>query len=202
MSDTRKRKKGKAAEAKQPESGVIRDVILWLSLAVCILLFLSSFGLGGKAGNTISRFLFGLFGAVNYVLPIGILIGIFFAVSNKGSTIAKIKLWAAFFFVIFLDGIIDVIMYGKAVPSPARAYLISYRGKSGGGFFGCIIGGLFAKAFGPLVAGILLVIFMIICIVLVTRRDCCRDLSTGTGLRRRKRKSLRKGKAVKDVKAT
>lgn len=170
MSDTRKRKKGKAAEAKQPESGVIRDVILWLSLAVCILLFLSSFGLGGKAGNTISRFLFGLFGAVNYLLPIGLLIGIFFAVSNKGNTIARIKLWAAFFFVIFLDGIIDVIMYGKAVPSPARAYLISYRGKSGGGFFGCIIGGLFAKAFGPLVAGILLVIFMIICIVLVTEK--------------------------------
>ena len=170
MSDTRKRKKGKAAEAKQPESGVIRDVILWLSLAVCILLFLSSFGLGGKAGNTISRFLFGLFGAVNFVLPIGLLIGIFFAVSNKGNTIARIKLWAAFFFVIFLDGIIDVIMYGKAVPSPARAYLISYRGKSGGGFFGCIIGGLFAKAFGPLVAGILLVIFMIICIVLVTEK--------------------------------
>lgn len=170
MSDTRKRKKGKAAESKQPESGVIRDVILWLSLAVCILLFLSSFGLGGKAGNTISRFLFGLFGAVNYVLPIGLLIGIFFAVSNKGNTIARIKLWAAFFFVISLDGIIDVIMYGKAVPSPARAYLISYRGKSGGGFFGCIIGGLFAKAFGSLVAGLLLVIFMIICIVLVTEK--------------------------------
>ena len=103
MSDTKKRKNSRAAAAKkqQPETGVKRDIILWLSLAVCILLFLSNFGLGGKVGNTLSRFLFGLFGAVNYVLPIGILIGIFFAVSNKGSTIAKIKLWAAFFFVIF-----------------------------------------------------------------------------------------------------
>ncbi|MGN8773155.1 DNA translocase FtsK 4TM domain-containing protein [Candidatus Weimeria sp. HCP3S3_B5] len=171
MSGTKKKRKGtKGSTSAKGASGVNRDVYLWLSLAVCTLLLLSNFGLGGKAGNVISRFLFGLFGAINYVLPIGLLIGIFFAISNKGNRIAEVKLWASVLFIIFLDGIIDLFGYGSDLPSPGRAYLISYRDRTGGGFFGAVTALIFSKAFGALAAGILLLIFMIICTVLITER--------------------------------
>ena len=170
MSDTKRKKAAKKRQVRTPDTEVKRDLYLWLSLAVCVLLFLSNLGVGGPVGGTIGRFFFGLFGVINYVLPIGLLIGIFFAVSNKGNVIAKVKLIAAFFFVVFLDGIISVILFGKNQPTLSQAYLDCYSDKSGGGFLGALIATPFAKGFGSVLTVILFLIFMIICIVLVTEK--------------------------------
>lgn len=170
MSDTKRKKAAKKRQVRTPDTEVKRDLYLWLSLAVCVLLFLSNLGVGGPVGGTIGRFFFGLFGVINYVLPIGLLIGIFFAVSNKGNVIAKVKLIAAFFFVVFLDGIISVILFGKNQPTLSQAYLDCYSDKSGGGFLGALIATPFAKGFGSVLTVVLFLIFMIICIVLVTEK--------------------------------
>ncbi|MDD6551055.1 MAG: DNA translocase FtsK [Lachnospiraceae bacterium] len=170
MSDTKRKKAAKKRQAKTPDTEVKRDLCLWLSLAVCVLLFLSNLGVGGPVGGAIGRFFFGLFGVINYVLPIGLLIGIFFAVSNKGNVVATVKLVAAFLFVVFLDGIIAVILFGKDQPTPSDAYLQSYQDKSGGGLLGTLIATPFAKGFGSVLTVILFLIFMIVCLVLVTEK--------------------------------
>ena len=170
MSDTKRKKAAKKRQVKTPETDAKRDLYLWLSLAVCILLFLSNLGLGGPVGGAIGSFFFGLFGIINYVLPIGLLVSIFFAVSNKGNVIAKVKLIAAFFFIVFLDGIIAAILFGKNQPSPADAYIQCSRDKSGGGILGALIAAPFAKGFGTALTIILFLIFMIICLVIVTER--------------------------------
>ena len=170
MSDTKRKKAAKKRQVKTPETDAKRDLYLWLSLAVCILLFLSNLGLGGPVGGAIGSFFFGLFGIINYVLPIGLLVSIFFAVSNKGNVIAKVKLAAAFFFVVFLDGIIATVVYGKYQPAFSDAYLNCAREKSGGGLLGSIIATPFTKGFGSALTIILFVIFMIICLVLVTEK--------------------------------
>ena len=170
MSDTKRKKAAKKRQVKTPETDAKRDLYLWLSLAVCILLFLSNLGLGGPVGGAIGSFFFGLFGSINYVLPIGLLVSIFFAVSNKGNVIARVKLIAAFFFIVFLDGIIAAVLFGKNQPSPAEAYLRCSQEKSGGGFLGTLIATPFAKGFGTVLTVILFFIFMIICLVLVTEK--------------------------------
>lgn len=170
MSDTKRKKAAKKRQVKTPETDAKRDFYLWLSLAVCILLFLSNLGLGGPVGGAIGSFFFGLFGSINYVLPIGLLVSIFFAVSNKGNVIARVKLIAAFFFIVFLDGIIAAVLFGKNQPSPAEAYLRCSQEKSGGGFLGTLIATPFAKGFGTVLTVILFFIFMIICLVLVTEK--------------------------------
>ena len=170
MSDTKRKKAAKKRQVKTPETDAKRDLYLWLSLAVCILLFLSNLGLGGPVGGAIGSFFFGLFGIINYVLPIGLLVSIFFAVSNKGNVIAKVKLIAAFFFIVFLDGIIAAILFGKNQPSPADAYIQCSQDKSGGGILGALIAAPFAKGFGTALTIILFLIFMIICLVIVTER--------------------------------
>lgn len=170
MSDTKRRKVTNKRKSKAPDTEAKRDLYLWLALAVCVLLFLSDVGIGGPVGNAIGRFFFGLFGIINYVLPIALLIGIFFAVSNKGNVIAKVKLIAAVFFVIFLDGIIAVILFGKNQPTLSEAYFECFKEKSGGGLLGTMIASPFAKGFGSVLTVILFLIFMMICLVLVTER--------------------------------
>ena len=65
MSDTKRKKAAKKRQVKTPETDAKRDLYLWLSLAVCILLFLSNLGLGGPVGGAIGSFFFGLFGSIN-----------------------------------------------------------------------------------------------------------------------------------------
>ena len=77
-------------------------MILWIVVAVSILLFISNFGIGGTVGNAVSRFFFGLFGLIAYIFPVVLLVGTFFAVSNKGNRIAVVKLIATILFVGFL----------------------------------------------------------------------------------------------------
>ncbi len=72
--------------------------------------------------------------------------------------------------MVFLDGIISVILFGKNQPTLSQAYLDCYSDKSGGGFLGALIATPFAKGFGSVLTVILFLIFMIICIVLVTEK--------------------------------
>ena len=53
---------------KQQDNGIRGEIIILASLAVCILLVLSNFGIGGIAGEAVSSVFFGLFGFMAYVL--------------------------------------------------------------------------------------------------------------------------------------
>ena len=46
-----------------------QEVILWGTLALSVILFISNFGIGGFVGDAISRFFFGVFGFMAYLLP-------------------------------------------------------------------------------------------------------------------------------------
>ena len=92
----------KKAAAEPIQESVYQEVILWVILAVSILLFISNFGIGGAIGNAVSSFFFGVFGLIAYIFPVVLVIGTFFAASNKGNRIATVKIAAAVFFVLFL----------------------------------------------------------------------------------------------------
>ena len=68
------------------QSQEIRSEILLLgSLAICILLILSNFGMGGIAGGAISSVGFGLVGAMAYLFPFVFFGAVAFYISNKGN---------------------------------------------------------------------------------------------------------------------
>ena len=95
-------RKGTRGKSKTPEVSFEREVILWIVVAISLLLFISNFGFGGKIGNAFSRFFFGIFGLIAYIFPIVLLVGTFFAVSNKGNRLATVKIIATVLFVSFL----------------------------------------------------------------------------------------------------
>ena len=102
MASTKKSKRKNTKSATQTKrttkdnntknQGFIRNEILILvSLAICIFLQISLFGIGGFIGDALSGFLFGTFGFLAYIVPIMSFIGIAFISQNKGNSNAYIK---------------------------------------------------------------------------------------------------------------
>lgn len=175
---TTKTKKGQAEELQKAQS-FQTEIILWIIVAVSLFVFISNFGIGGAVGHAVSSVLFGVFGLVAYVLPIILLIGSFFAVSNKENHYALIKLVEAVLLVIFFCVLVSLIVSGKEPLAPPEAYTYSAENKNGGGFIGGAIAYVMVKGFGLAGAYIINIILMIICIVLLTERSALAPMKRG-----------------------
>lgn len=123
------------------QSQEIRSEILLLgSLAICILLILSNFGMGGIAGGAISSVGFGLVGAMAYLFPFVFFGAVAFYISNKGNPHAYIKVGAAIVLVILLCGILELMFHPyTAGTSVLSYYKDSSADKNAGGLLGRIL---------------------------------------------------------------
>lgn len=176
-SGSRKTNSGrKGNTAKKQENTFTREIILWIVIAISILLFISNFGIGGTVGNAVSRFFFGIFGLVAYVFPIALLIGTFFAISNKGNTIAVVKIIAACLFVAFLCMFIELLLNGAEVVTALEAYQYGFEHKFGGGLIGGFLAHLICPNFGLIGSYVIDAIVLIICLVLITERSALKGM--------------------------
>lgn len=170
--------KGRAG-AKQQED-FTSEVVLWIVVAVSILLFISNFGIGGTIGNAVSRFFFGIFGLIAYIFPVILLVGTFFAVSNKGNRIAAVKMVAVVLFVMFLCMFMELIVHGNEVQTAPEAYRYSYENRFGGGFIGGLLTWLICPNFGLIGSYVIDAIVLIISLVLITERSALRGVQKGS----------------------
>lgn len=148
------------------------EIIILGLLAVCILLVLSNFGLGGIVGKTVSSIVFGIFGFMAYFLPFILFGAVAFGISNKGNSHAYIKLGAVAALFLILCGMIELLFH----PYDKNATLFSYyvassEHKNAGGFAGGCLIRLFCPLFGKIGAGVILVVLGIISIILITERS-------------------------------
>lgn len=148
------------------------EIIILGLLAVCILLVLSNFGLGGIVGKTVSSVVFGIFGFMAYFLPFILFGAVAFGISNKGNSHAYIKLGAVAALFLILCGMIELLFH----PYDKNASLFSYyvassEHKNAGGFAGGCLIRLFCPLFGKIGAGVILVVLGIISIILITERS-------------------------------
>lgn len=156
-----------------------REVVLWVVVAVSILLFISNFGIGGIVGNTVSRFFFGIFGFIAYIFPVVLLVGTFFCVSNKGNTVAAVKMIAAVLFVAFLCMFLELLQNGAEVQTPLAAYRHSFDSKFGGGIVGGFLAWLMCPSFGLVGSYVIDAVVLIISLVLITERSALRGMQKG-----------------------
>lgn len=170
---TKKKKSTRGRPKKPVENTALREEILILAvLAVCILLVISNFGLGGIAGEAVSSVMFGLFGLVAYILPF-ILFGVIaFLISNKGNTHAYIKSGAVFVLTLLLTAFLQLVMK----PYDSGAGLLSYyefasQHRNAGGLMGGSIVMLLCPLIGRVGTYVVIVILMIICGILVTEKS-------------------------------
>lgn len=157
--------------AKKQQNSFGGEVALLLLLAVCILLFISNFGIGGAVGEKVSQVMFGIFGLLAYLVPICLFAGAAFYVSNKRNRVAVVKLIASVLFVVFLCVFLDLVVIGDSGEGAAWAYQYSSLHKNGGGFIGGLIASGLCKAVGIVGSYVIDIILLIISLVLITERS-------------------------------
>ena len=173
-----------------------KDIILWTVLAVSILLFVSNLGVGGVVGNAVSGFFFGVFGLTAYLFPIVLLVGTFFAISNKENTFALMKLIFSLIFLVFLCTLIELMFHGDTGGGAVYSFFYSRQHRAGGGFVGGGIVGLLCEGFGLIGAYVITIAVMGISAVLISEKSAikgiqknARHLQQTEKLRLRKKKS-------------
>lgn len=176
----KKRSSSKMADKNgSPPASFKYEVILWAVLAVSIILFISSFGIAGKAGNFISSIIFGLFGFPAYLFPFLLFGGTAFAIANKDNAVAVRKEAAAAGFFIFVCMFLELVGGSAQAENPLDSYLWAAEHKSGGGLTGGILTWLIKPNLGTISAFVIDIIMMIICMVLVTQRSLWKPIQSG-----------------------
>lgn len=156
------------------------EIFILLALAVCILLLISNFGIGGFLGNIVSSFLFGIFGLIAYIIPILLFIGIAFVASNKGNSVAYIKLGAGIVLTMLVCTFTQLLTFKYNSQATLLSYYeISSLDKQGGG----VIGGIFSEVLclfvGVIGAYVIVIILSIICFIIITEKSFLRGVKRG-----------------------
>lgn len=140
---------------------MVKEIAIWLTLAVSILLIISNFGLAGFVGAEISAFMQKILGFIAYVFPFLLFAGVAFLVSNQGNPIAYIKTGAGAVLTVLLCVI---------------AQLLDNKG----GLTGEKIAGVMNPAVGVAGTYVIIIILMVICIVLITERSILGGVKKGS----------------------
>ncbi|MDY3919982.1 MAG: DNA translocase FtsK 4TM domain-containing protein, partial [Candidatus Limivivens sp.] len=175
----------KKPEKLEPESlldfPILDEVLIWLSLALCVILMIGTFGFGGFLGEKVGGFLFGMFGFLAYLAPILLFFLIAFLVSNHGSILSWIKAASSMLLYFSLCTVVELIT-NKYLAS--RTFLDYYtdsaRYKSGGGLVGGLLASMFCPAVGVAGAYVILLILIIICVVMITERSLLNGVKKGS----------------------
>ncbi len=156
------------------------EVTLLVILAVCIIMFISNFGIGGFVGEKVSGFCFGLFGMMAYLFPICFFVGAAFFVSNKDNGIAIVKLTAGVVFVVFLCLFMELIAGDSKEYQVQKSFQYAVEHKSGGGAAGGLLASLLCPAIGVAGAYVADIIGLIISLVLLTERSFLSSVTRGS----------------------
>lgn len=187
---TTQKKKTTIEVEKQPED-LSKDIILWTILAVSILLFLSNLGVGGVVGNAVSGVLFGIFGLSAYLFPIALLVGTFFAISNRKNSFAIIKLLFAMILLLFLCTLIELMIHGNHTSGAVMAFRYGQENKTGGGFLGGGVARLLVRGFGLIGAYVVTIAVMAISLILISEKSALKGLQKNTA-------HLKKARALRE----
>lgn len=160
---------GKGQRQLPDTSPVHDELIMIIMLAVSILLVLSTFDLCGRVGQWLGGFMFGMGGFLAYFLPYILFLGTAFWLSNRYNPRARFKFAMVIALYILLMAVLQMAT-GNVYPLNRLGdyYATSEAVHSGGG----IIGGLICSVLHPLFDTVgtyfLLIIFILICVVLIT----------------------------------
>ena len=150
---------------EQEETSYISEIVVWILCAAMLILELGNFGLCGFI-NHISWFLFGIFGIIEYVLPLVVVFAAFFLHVNeyKKRAVHKVIFGSC---VLLCFGMIGQLAAGtEEAFSITNLYLDGYKNQIGGGVLCGSIAYLLKEAVGLAGTYIILILAIILCVVL------------------------------------
>jgi len=159
------------------------EVMIILSFAAAVLLFLSNFHLCGVVGDLLRGVQLGMFGMIGYVFPFLLFMGTTFYQSNRGNRKAAIKLAAVIAAALTLCGLAQML-FGPALVEGEGVWSF-YETASQSGSGGGLIGGLLAfglkSVVGSIGAYLVFLAVLIICGVCITEKSVVSAVKSGSG---------------------
>lgn len=169
--NTKSKKVNKKNDKKEHKSapGFMKDeIIILLSFAICIFLFISNFGIGGSVGDSAAHVLFGLFGYLAYITPVLVFIGITFLLSNKRNAYAYIKFGAFTLLFVMCCTIFQLVINGEI---EGADFKMLYTYGDGGGALGGLIVNKLSPMIGTFGTYVIVIILTIISFVIITGKS-------------------------------
>lgn len=166
-------------QVQQANPEVKGEVMLILFFVVCVLMFLSCFGLCGAFGNVISNVLFGTFGLLAYLIPIAMFIGVSFYKANKQNMIAVVKVAAGIAAVFMLCGILHGLFGNKDLGSIVAVYEYCALRHNGAGVLGAAVYGMLANVFGTVGTFVILLALLIAASVIISEKSFVKSVKRG-----------------------
>jgi len=181
---TRGRKTTSKNARKNVDVAVKSEVILIVIFALAIFMFLCITGLiHGAAATGVSNVMFGVFGLLAYLIPVIIFVGFAFGISNKGNTVAIVKMVSAVILIFLLGILAYMLMKQEAMLTGdslvKELYQTSVDHHAGGGvLFGSIAHGMYQLiGFGGTL--FVVVVLAIVCIVFITEKSFLSGVKKG-----------------------
>lgn len=157
---SKRRKSRKQTKKTVSEKSFLgEEIVIWTTLAVSILLLISNFGLGGRAGAFVSSILMDIFGWAAYTVPFALFGSITFVLSNKGNMTAYVKTFFGCILMVLICTFFELI-------------------NEEGGFVGNLTAGLLVPAVGMVGTYVVTIICMVICIVVITGKSALKGVKT------------------------
>ncbi len=179
-SNARKQSSGRQTNhTPSRESGFRVEILLILSCAIALFIMLSNFGICGAVGNAISGFLFGIFGVIQYILPILTAAGIIFLHMQGYSGWAIRKVVYVGVLSMMVSMISQMIVKLPEQITAGDLYLNAYKDKVGGGLIAGGIAFLLKKGIGTVGVWIVIVVVILIMLVLLTEKSLIALLKNG-----------------------
>lgn len=155
------------------------EIHLFIYLAVCTFFFISNFGWCGVVGNFFARFMFGLFGITEYILPLYVFLTSAFLLSNGAKKTVVNRVLCVGLFIV-AAAFIAQLTAGADHMTAKLLYDQGAQEKKGGGF---ILGGLLVVLYnligkpGAIIVIALLIIIGIIVVLNVSLIDFAKQRS-------------------------
>lgn len=148
------------------------EIILIVTVLVCIVLYLSYFGLCSKVGTAINWVIFGLLGGyLPYLFPIALFFLVAFMRSNPGNPLATKKSTFFTLALFFIAALIHIVSGCAEKYSILRSFTAGYQDKMGGGLFGALLSVPMNTLFGKIASIIILSALVLVCLLLITERS-------------------------------
>ncbi len=147
------------------------EVTLIITALISILLILSNFKLGGKVGEAVNGFLFGVFGFLAYLFPVLLTVVVAFYLANKHSVTKNYlpKLISSIAIFALVAAMIQLAV-GETTPGTRIVdyYKYAFEYKTGGGIIGGLLCRLLVPLFGLVGTWVVLAALELICLMIIT----------------------------------
>ncbi len=145
-----------------------REIALWATLAIALLVAVSIFGYGGSFGEVVRFLFFGLFGMIAYIIPFIAAALIFFGAANNMSHAASKRITGFCLLVVSVCIFLSLLMSEGNLSGGISAFNDGVQNHWGGGFIGGFFASIFVRFIGIVGAYIIDIALFIISLVMIT----------------------------------